>query len=460
MQRNLEEIEWNCHSETEDFLTEKINHFVNNFPEVLRFKGVLKERTSIRLNDLIEFLILNNDADTRTELFNFGFKEMTDGKAPEGLRFRHPGSIFPDIILSNSGLPDTGLQSMAIKVEDIALFHNFFGVSSMIEGNPLSMCRMALIWKNQDMEFWVIEQRGGRHIQPVDMPSDFAGRYLECYQRWLTRRRQYENSFKGMEQTLKLARELVSDIGPDMAAWIAFAAERCYWQQKNKAGQIQRMRQDALGLGWANHDHHTFRSSRAFFPQLIKILQTFGFELREKFYAGSEAGWGAQVLEQPNCNLVVFADVDLSPEELKTDFAGEPLSERKEKGTVGLWCALHGESILEAGLHHLACKFEFDRLQDDLERERILLLPSFSDFPFLRQAFTKGERWMVDNQKLVELKNLNLIHETELIKWKTKGSVGSHMENIERNQGFKGFNEESVSDIIRRTDPRLDFGAA
>ncbi len=34
------------------------------------------------------------------------------------------------------------------------------------------------------------------------------------------------------------------------------------------------------------------------------------------------------------------------------------------------------------------------------------------------------------------------------------GAIGSHLENLERNDGFKGFNQQAVSDIIARTDPR------
>ena len=33
-------------------------------------------------------------------------------------------------------------------------------------------------------------------------------------------------------------------------------------------------------------------------------------------------------------------------------------------------------------------------------------------------------------------------------------ALGSHLENLERNDGFKGFNQQGVSDIIARTDPR------
>ena len=36
-----------------------------------------------------------------------------------------------------------------------------------------------------------------------------------------------------------------------------------------------------------------------------------------------------------------------------------------------------------------------------------------------------------------------------------RGAVGSHLENLERHDGYKGFNQHGVSDIIKRTDARL-----
>jgi hypothetical protein len=38
--------------------------------------------------------------------------------------------------------------------------------------------------------------------------------------------------------------------------------------------------------------------------------------------------------------------------------------------------------------------------------------------------------------------------------FREKGALGSHLENLERNQGFKGFNQTGISEIIARTDPR------
>src|SRR3712207_6265746 len=96
-----------------------------------------------------------------------------------------------------------------------------------------------------------------------------------------------------------------SDLGIDRTCELFFAAEREYWQRRNRAAQVQKARQDRLGLGWANHDHHTYRSSREHFAPLIAVLEKLGFQCRERFYAGHDAGWGAQVIEQPVAGITI-----------------------------------------------------------------------------------------------------------------------------------------------------------
>jgi hypothetical protein len=78
-------------------------------------------------------------------------------------------------------------------------------------------------------------------------------------------------------------------VGCDTAWHIVFAEERAFWERRNRAAQIQKRRQDRLGLGWANHDHHTFRSSRAHFVDLMRVLEKLGFERRERYHAGAQA---------------------------------------------------------------------------------------------------------------------------------------------------------------------------
>jgi len=82
-------------------------------------------------------------------------------------------------------------------------------------------------------------------------------------------------------------------------------------------------------------------------------------------------------------------------EELDIDFSTRDLEERDALGTVGLWCALHGDSILEAGMHHLAARFNFERLIEDIAKQDTRFMAPFSNFPYLQQAFSIAEIWRV-----------------------------------------------------------------
>ena len=90
---------------------------------------------------------------------------------------------------------------------------------------------------------------------------------------------------------------------------------------------------------------------------------------------------------------------DLTPDELMGDFSHDGLLERDKLGTVGLWCALHGDSFLQAGMHHLEAQFDFDSLVEQLAKEDVKTMKPFTDFPYLRQAFTEGERWPVRRER-------------------------------------------------------------
>jgi hypothetical protein len=243
-----------------------------------------------------------------------------------------------------------------------------------------------------------------------------------------------------------------------LACHYFFQEERRYWESRNRAAQLQKRRQDSLGLGWGNHDHHTFRCSREHFVDAVEFLTRLGFAKRERFYAGAEAGWGAQVAEQSNTGIVVFADVDLRPEETEVDFSTQRLLPAAELGTVGLWVGLHGESMLEAGMHHLEARFDFELLRAQLEGQGVRTMNPFSNFEFLRQAFTEGERWPVAPERLEKLAGLITAEQAE--RFLREGALGSHLENLQRRGGFKGFNQHAVSVIISATDPRKNLQAA
>jgi hypothetical protein len=180
-----------------------------------------------------------------------------------------------------------------------------------------------------------------------------------------------------------------------------------------------------------------------------------GFHRRERYYAGAQAGWGAQIVEHPIEGITIFNDVDLYPDETEIDFSRNPLPPEENKlRRIGLWVGLHGESFLEAGMHHLECRFDHELLREQLAKAKIQTMDSFSDFPFLKQAFTEGECWPVRRGRLERLRSRGLITDEQFEQFAKEGAIGSHLENLERKGGFKGFNQKSVSVIIEATDPR------
>ena len=453
-------VEWLRYPEAEAFVMAKLEQYMGVVPSARALQADLFLHTGSRLVDWLDHLVLADGDAIRGQLADLGFEPQVVPVEASDVAFVHPGALLPGLLVrADTGAVPGEAVAAAIQVEHVNEFLMTHHVAALVQGTPLSPFRRARVWSGDGRELLAVERRGHQGYVPLDMPPDYAQRYLGAFEQWATRPRRFDDVHTGMAHTLALARTLVSEVGTDAAAWIAFAVEREHWQRRNTAGKIQKARQDRLGLGWANHDHQAFRSSREVFVQLIQILETFGFRPRERFYAGAEAGWGAQVMEQPACHLAVFADVDLDPSEVDGDFAHQRLGPRSELGTLGLWCALHGESMLASGLHHLAGRFDFQAVTASLAEWGVGMMEPFSTFSYLRQAFTKGERWDVATERLEQLTATGRIDRGQAERFAENGALGSHLENIQRGEGFKGFNQQMVSDIIRRTDPRVESGA-
>jgi len=120
-----------------------------------------------------------------------------------------------------------------------------------------------------------------------------------------------------------------------------------------------------------------------------------------------------------------------------------------------VWGALHGDSILKAGMHHLEAQFMFEELKDALAGLGIKMMNPFSSFPYLKQAFTSGENWWVDPVRVRLLVEEGKITSEQGERFISHGAIGSHLENLQRREGYKGFNQKNVSIIIKKTDPRL-----
>ena len=105
-------------------------------------------------------------------------------------------------------------------------------------------------------------------------------------------------------------------------------------------------------------------------------------------------------------------------------------------------------------MHHLECRFDHALLRDQLKAKGINTMKPFSDFPFLKQAFTEGERWPVRTPRAERLRASGSITDDQFAEFTNTGAIGSHLENLQRKGGFKGFNQHAVSVIIADTDPR------
>jgi len=455
---SLTAFQWTPQPQAERFVLGIVDTLLSRCPAAQRLAARMKDETGTRFGDWIDHIWLPATNENEAQVLEAGYVAAPDGGRVRV--FRQPHGMFPPIGL----VEDAADILVGIKVESVADFAAandlLYHEGPFIEGLPLSPYRRLFITAENQQPALVAVERHGFHgfVRPAEN-FDVKFWMLRHTEMFRLRRRDFgpgsnadERGFEHVESRIDKS---IRDLGVDLTCDIFFAAERDYWQRRNRAAQAQKARQDRLGLGWANHDHHTYRSSRRHFARLISLFEKLGFHCRERFYAGKQAGWGAQVLEQPNAGVVIFADVDLSPEELVIDFAHEKLQERDKLGTVGLWCALHGESLLQAGMHHLECQFDFDGLRDQLERTAgVRMMKPFTDFPYLRQAFTEGERWPVGPARIDRLLQAGLISAEQADKFGTEGAIGSHLENLERNQGFKGFNQTGVSEIIAATDPR------
>lgn len=464
-------FEWQRWPETETFVDRLITSALDGNAFARRLAERMPGETGTRFPVWVDHLVIAGGPGLGARLEGLGYRRQSITYAVGAPVFAHEGGIFPRIAVLPAGPGSNGptgdlptVREVAIKVDSAAAFSRAHDLGLDIQGYPMGPYRIGRI-HGEHTTLAVVERRAYLGFEPFASEMSREGRMkpqaardaLAALDLWRARRRRFDDDAEGFDATEATLERVIELAGStDLACHLVFEAEREYWQSRNTAARVQKVRQDRLGLGWANHDHHTFRCSRRFFPRVMAMFTRLGFQLRERFHAGAHAGWGAQVLEHPVTGIVIFADLDLATEEASEDFAHEVLPELPRPATVGLWVALHGESILEAGMHHLEAQFDFEYLRNGLKAEAgIETMPPFSDFPFLRQAFTAGERWTVDPRRADRALRAGWIDEAQHAKFLREGTIGSHLENLERREGYKGFNQQAVSAIIAATDPRL-----
>lgn len=418
-------------------------------PEASALAGRLLDDLGVRMLDLLDHVRVG-DAALVAAFRDAGWE---NDPAQPGV-FRNPTGMFPAVLSGGSGL------TVGFKVEYVHEFVAAQQITAPVEGAMHAPFRRVRVASANGVAFDAIERRGALGFEPDD-PSPAQRREARLQlQAFRARRRAFDNIGAGYDHTDALVARAVEALGQDWACWLWLRAEREYWESRNRAGRIQKARQDAHGIGWANQDHHTYDSSREWFHRNVAVLEALGFECRELFYAGHAAGWGSQILEQSAIGSVIFADIDLAPEELDIDFAHLRLEPLPYLRRAGLWCALHGESVLEAGINHLECMYDHVRMHAELEAAGVSFMPPFSDFPHLYQALTQGEWWPVDPARVDALERAGHVTPEQAEDFRLHGAIGSHLENLERNDGFKGFNQPGIDGVLKIIDPRKNLVGA
>ena len=440
---------WSLWEEAESHLKGLIDEFLTSNNRAAELASTIEWTTGTKFFDWIDHMVLPVDSVDESTLQYLGYEEDTKVETMYGARcFRHRGSTLFPLLLRPSNL-----TSLAVRVEDVDAFTHVHRRLAEPLGDPLGPYRWVDVIKEHDHLLTAVDRRGYSGFAFED--SYDIEDYAQVLDAFRERKREFPSDGEGMEATLDLIKEQLERLDINRLADAWFKAEWEFWVTTNQAAVFQRARQDQVGLGWANRDHQAYRCSREQYTRYMEILDLLGLRRREIFHAGTPAGWGAQVMEQPEVGFVVFCDVDLEPEDVDTEFTKEGLGTLDHLGTIGLWVGLHGESMLQAGIHHLAIRVALDRAVQDLDTHGYPSMPPFSNFDFLKQTFTVAQPWALDEPRARYLMSKDLLDQEIFDRFGEKGAIGSHMELTERLFGFKGFNLDSVSQIIAETDPRL-----
>jgi hypothetical protein len=418
-------FDWPLAYEAEALIARHLRMILDHHPVADRLARRMGEETGTDFFEWVDHLVFGPGGRDAWEQAGF---VVDDVPAPAGCTvLHHPRAMLPRVVLDPAAIAPDRPQRVAIRPERLDDFCAAMGVEALPSAGPRAGYRQVIVAAGRSGELVAVERFADRGFVSREPSAERVHAIVRVQELWRSRRLAGQEDAEAAQRAHHTLDRVLQLIDPDAACQLFFEEERRYWESRNRAARLQRRRQDRLGLGWGNHDHHTFRCSRAHFVDLIELLRRLGFTKRERYYAGAEAGWGAQILEQPTTGIVVFADVDLLPEETEIDFSARRLPPAPVLGTVGLWCGLHGDSLFGAGMHHLEARFDFDRLREQLAAAGVGTMKPFSDFPFLRQAFTEGERWAVAEARLDRLLAAGLITAEQHATFRRVGGGGRHL---------------------------------
>ena len=266
MNRGLnEDFDWQCCPEVARLVAKRVEEAVSE----VRFSSCLRQRmkdeTGTRFMDWVDHICLPLNDPFAGRVEALGYVCTEHGLEQEV--WRHPEAMVPAIRLREQATVDVWL-----KVESVAEFLHVHDVNDgSFEDNPASFVQTAIAASEANSRLAVIERHGTSDFQWVtELGDEVAGikdALAEHRHAFFSRKRTFADADSeysetaGFEHALSLLGAAIQDIGTNRACDLFFESERSYWESRNHAARVQKKRQDKLGLGWANHDHHTYRST-------------------------------------------------------------------------------------------------------------------------------------------------------------------------------------------------------
>ena len=284
------EFNWQPQPEAARLLDLILKKYCQKSPKLASLERNLQEQTGTRLVDWIDHLELPVNDALANKLSASGFTfEASETEAIT--TWRHAAGLFPPLRLGASR------NRVALKVDSI---DDFMAAAGRSTGETLPFrwpspgpYRLIIVYQKPAVEVCAVERHGYKGFTKVKTEPELIEAATDHLATFRVRNRQSGNDNHGFLKASEAIRNAAKDIGTAWACDLFFRAEREYWQSRNKAARVQYRRQQRLGLGWANHDHHTYRSSRERFVDLIAVLEELGFECRERFYAGQRSWLGS-----------------------------------------------------------------------------------------------------------------------------------------------------------------------
>ncbi len=250
-------------------------------------------------------------------------------------------------------------MQIGFRVEAMEAFFAALGREGAIDGARFGPFRIATFTSMNAVTFCAVERFGWVGLKPPPPSARIIRRARIHQQIFRTRRRQFQNIERALAYTLRLSQAAAADLGPQWAGALFARAEREYWQTRSALASTPHRRQRAAGVGWCTTANLSYASSRAHLPKLIQILETLGYRHRATLVRRRDAlDWAALPFDPPPGAPIIRVHFDLAPYETVDEVLRGATAPLTWHGRPGIWCALHGESILEAGLHGLSARYD------------------------------------------------------------------------------------------------------